>query len=196
MPTPAARIPEQQQTPEWVRAAQAGDRQAWRALFDQYRGPVFAYCLNACNGDKADALDLTQEVFVRVFRGLPALQNPERFRSWLFTVAANAARNKWAAGSSRRRAMEGFLLEHDVHLDPADSQKRTERDEVVRRALEAIDGEPMRSIALMKYTDPEHTTREIAEKLGIPHGTVTVKLLRFRKRFKGHLVELLGAAHV
>ena len=92
--------------------------------------------------------------------------------------------------------MDGFLLEHDVHLESPDTVERTQRDEVVRRALESIEGEPMRSIALLKYTDPEHTTRQIAEKLGIPHGTVTVTLVRFRKKFKAHLIELLGGADV
>ncbi len=184
------------ETDALVRRAQSGDRVAWRALFDAFRGPVFSYCLLACNHNRADAMDLMQDVFVRVFRALGTLKEAHKFRSWVFTIAANTSRNRWSANASRRRAMEGFLLEQDIHLTSQADPERNHRDEVVRQALANIEDETMRKIAWLKYTDPEHTTRQIAEKLGIPHGTVTVKLVRFRKRFKASLIALLGADNV
>ena len=52
-------------------------------------------------------------------------------------------------------------------------------------------------IAMLKYREPEHTTRQIAEQLGIPHGTVTVKLMRFRAAVRRELAcELLDAEEV
>ena len=157
---------------------------------------MFAYCLLACNKNRADARDLMQDVFVRVYKGLDRLKEPEKFKSWMFTIAANTSRNRWSANASRRRAMEGFLLEQDIHLVSEKDPERNHRAEVVRQALAGIEDDKMRQIAILKYTDPEHTTRQIAEKLGIPHGTVTVKLVRFRKRFKSTLIELLGADNV
>jgi len=153
---------------------------------------VFAYCLLACNHKREAATELTQDVFVRMYKGLPALKNPEKFRSWLFTIAANVARNKWSAKGSNRRAMAAFMLEQDVHRVSDEQVERQSRIDVVKRALMGIEDDQMRQIALLKYTEPEHTTRQIAEKLGIPHGTVTVKLMRFRKRFKDVLVAALG----
>src|ERR1700682_3193256 len=75
-----------------VRAAASGGRSAWRALFDRHHRAVLGYCLLACGRDRERALDLTQEHFLRALRGLPQLAEPERFRGWLFSIAANLCR--------------------------------------------------------------------------------------------------------
>src|SRR5438067_6602021 len=75
-----------------VRAAQAGDKGALRTIFDRHQQDVLGFCLLAVGRDRDRAVDLLQETFARAFRALSRLQDPERFRPWLFTVAANVCR--------------------------------------------------------------------------------------------------------
>jgi len=62
----------------------------------------------------------------------------------------------------------------------------------VRRVLAHVADKRLREIVQLKYGDREHTTRQIAEKLSIPHGTVTVKLMRFRATIRRDLCRELA----
>ena len=170
-----------------VRAAQGGDQAAARALFERLQRPVMAYCLVATKGDRDAALDLVQETFSRAFKGLSTLSDPEAFRGWVFTIASNLARNRGADESRRAQVLEGFALETAHESGSAEEPAlREERIAKVRKLVEAVEDERVRTIARFHYVDG-HKTRDIASRLGIPHGTVTVKLMRFRDRMKRDL---------
>jgi len=77
--------PDEQQ---WVRKAQAGDREAFAALIEGYWGRVYCW-LQGLTGRSHAAEDLTQEVFLRAWEELRTLQEGSRFRSWLFRIARN-----------------------------------------------------------------------------------------------------------
>jgi len=174
-----------------VRAAQGGDRRASRALFDQFQKGVMGYCLLSANQDRDRALDLTQEVFARAFRSLTGLTEPARFQGWLFTIAANVCRTRGAEEQRQRRTMDALTLEREADLPPEDKAGRERRIALVQRLLDGVADGPLKQIVLLKYGEPEHTTREIAAKLAIPHGTVTVKLMRFRDSVKRDLCRML-----
>jgi RNA polymerase sigma-70 factor (ECF subfamily) len=175
-----------------VVAAQKGDRAAQRELFDRHRRAVFGYCLVAASRDRDLALDLLQETFARAFRALPRLTEPEKFRGWLFTIAANVCRSRGAQETRRRDALESLTLEQDLDAGASDDpEQREQRIEAVRKVLAHIEEPQLRQIVQFKYGDPEHTTREIAERLSMPHGTVTVKLMRFRAAIRRQLLHAL-----
>src|SRR4051812_14903742 len=174
-----------------VRAAQAGDRTAQRAIFDRHQGEMLGFCLVASGGDRDRALDLLQDTFVRVYRALPTLRDPEKFRGWVFAVAANVCRTRGAQEQRQRRVLEAVVLEKDVEPPVDDEAERERRVATVQRVLAHVSDEPLRRIVQLKYGDPEHTTREIAAKLSIPHGTVTVKLMRFRAAIRRELCRAL-----
>src|SRR5437016_3246845 len=75
-----------------VRRAQAGDLDAFQQLFEQYQRGVYNIIFQMVRSD-ADAADLTQDVFVRVWKSLPRLEAPEAFASWLHRIATNLSRN-------------------------------------------------------------------------------------------------------
>lgn len=77
--------------------------------------------------------------------------------------------------------------------DALDALGREARIAVVQRALADITDDTVRKIATLRYTEPEHTTQAIADKLGIPPGTVTVKLMRFRAAIRRDLMRHLLA---
>ena len=78
---------------ELARAAVGGSRRAFERLVDRFAGPV-ARVLASRIGDVDRAEDLSQDVWVRAFRGLAGWQPDRSFRAWLFGIALNAARDE------------------------------------------------------------------------------------------------------
>ncbi len=174
-----------------VESARAGDRRAQRALFDRFHPRMMAYCMRCANGDRERAMDWTQEIFSRMFTGLTKLRDPARFSPWLFTIAANVCRTQGARHKRQREAHGFFVLEMENRPQAEDKQAMERRIGAVKQVLENIEDAKSKKIFMLKYTEPEHTTRQIAESLGIPHGTVTVTLSRVRAKLKNQLALVL-----
>jgi RNA polymerase sigma-70 factor (ECF subfamily) len=175
-----------------VRNAAQGDRAAQQDLFDRHQPGVLGYCLLACNGDRDRALELTQETFLRALSSLRQLQEPARFRSWLVAIAANLCRKRGAQEARRREVLAAARLSLDaVSADENEPQAREARIALVQRLLSRIEDPNVRAVVSLKYGEPEHTTREIAASLGLPHGTVTSRLARFRAAIKRELLRTL-----
>ena len=92
-----------------LRKAQRGDERAFSLILRAYETPVFNYVLRLVGGDRALAEDLTQEVFLRVYQGLPKFSLRSKFTTWLFQVTKNRvldelrASRAAAAGARRDR---------------------------------------------------------------------------------------------
>ena len=176
-----------------VRRGQRGDPGALRELFERYQRPVMQYCSCAAGTDRERARDFAQETFGRAFAALPGLADPERFDGWLFTIAANVCRTR-GAQEARRRNLELLGVDVDAPApETVDAASREDRIAAVQQVLAHIADETVRRIAKLRYCDPEHTTRQIAELLNIPHGTVTVKLMRFRAAIRRDLLRIIAA---
>jgi RNA polymerase sigma-70 factor (ECF subfamily) len=174
-----------------VRSAVQGDRAAQRALFDRYQRGVMGYCLLACNGDRERARELTQETFLRALASLRRLEQSDRFRSWLFSIAANLCRGSGAQEARRRELLAAAQLSLGVVPTEDDPREREARIAIVQRLLSRVENPGVRAVVSLKYGEPEHTTREIAARLGLPHGTVTSKLVRFRAAIKRELLRVM-----
>jgi RNA polymerase sigma factor (sigma-70 family) len=174
-----------------VAAARGGDRRAQRLIFDAFEVPMMSYCTIATRGDRDAARDLVQEVFVRAFRSLDRLEDPTKLRSWVFAIAANVVRTRLAGDARRAEVLALYALDQDV--GGGDTLEREARIARVRALIEGVEDPVLRRMVELKYGEPEHTTRAIAEVLAVPHGTVTVKLMRFRARIKTKLALLLAA---
>ncbi len=126
------------------------------------------------------ARDLAQDTFVRALR-----ENPANPRSWLFTVAANLARDEARTAIRRKRHLTLLKTEAEVSaVDPAGELERGEREAVVRRALEAL-SERDREALLLWDAGLDYT--EIAGALEISSGSVGTTLARARERLvKAH----------
>src|SRR3978361_547299 len=86
---------------ELLRRAQKGDHAAFCEIMDAYEGPVFNYVLRMLAGDRALAEDLSQEVFLRVYQGLPGFNLRCRFTTWLFQVAKHRVLDELRARERR-----------------------------------------------------------------------------------------------
>ncbi|MBI5549653.1 MAG: RNA polymerase sigma factor [Deltaproteobacteria bacterium] len=177
-----------------MRQAQTGHARAFDQLFERFQRAVTAYCLAASHGDRDRALDLTQEIFIRSFRNITDLAEPERFEGWLFSIAANQCRSMASSDQRRARVLDAVALgaeEGSVHDGLGDKGRRERRIALIQRVLAAIEDPTLKTVITMKYGEPEHTTREIAARLALPHGTVTNKLMRFRAAIKRDLLAAL-----
>jgi RNA polymerase sigma-70 factor (ECF subfamily) len=171
-----------------VRSALAREPGARRALYDRHLEVVMGYCVLATNFNRALAEDLTQEVFVNAFSNLEDLRAPSRFRPWLISIAANVCARELARTKRHREVLDAFVVECDAWSEFVGKQGREARAQVVLDAIERVGDELTKTVARLKYTDPEHTVRQISEKLGVPQGTVSVTLMRFRAQVKRVLV--------
>lgn len=137
-----------------------------RALYDRYRRPLFGYVLRSVGGDYQYAEDIVQETMMRAWRD-PAVREPERAGSWLFTVA----RNLVISGHRRRTARVS-----EVPL--AGQEIETTDDEIgqvmlawqVMEVLQGLSHDHRQVIIELFYR--RRTVSEAAEVLGIPPGTV------------------------
>lgn len=149
----------------------------WAEVYRTQYGDVLRF-LHAKVWDEERARDLAQEVFVRALG-----HEPEDPRAWLFTVAANLARDE--ARSAVRRKRHLALLEGEAATTPPGPPaaparlEREERREAVRRCLDRL-GERDREVLLLWNAGLSY--REIAERTGLAPGAIGTTLARARKR--------------
>jgi RNA polymerase sigma-70 factor (ECF subfamily) len=168
-----------------IQAYRGGRLEAFEMLVERYRQELFHF-LARFAGSRAAAEDIFQEAFLQVHLSIDTFDTSRRFKPWLFTIAANKARD-YLRKRKRRPAMplsapigsdaEGQtfidLMEADLPM-PSD---KVERDELSDRVAMAVDLLPdhLKEILLLAYFQ-KLSYNEIAEVLGIPLGTVKSRL--------------------
>src|SRR5438128_7415925 len=132
--------------------------------------------------DSALAEDVTQEVFLRLYRNLHSTPDDEFLRPWLLRVTLNVARNT-IRGQSRSIARDTAYQQNSLNEGPIVPEQDYERRADVREARRALDRvkEPMRSCLLLKQQGLSY--REIAETLSIKETNVGSLMARGRKEF-------------
>ena len=157
----------------------AGDLAAARALYDRHAARVYRLAYRMC-GDRDLAGDLTQDVFVRVFKQLGQFRGESAFTTWLHRVAVTTCLNTL-------RKVKRFRG-REVELDNAHDQggKAPDRDpvlhEVLTTAIEALP-EALR-IALVMHAIEGYTHVEIAAALGIAEGTSKSRVFEARAKLR------------
>lgn len=166
---------------ELIQRSLNGDLEAWGEIVSRYKEAVFAVTLSILR-NYADAEDATQDAFIRAYENLRKYDLSRKFSTWLFTVAANVAKN---ALRKRRRAKDPPLPEMDG--DPAEEAYGDLRLEAVRQAVAELP-ETYRAPIVLYYWHGL-PLEEIGEVLGLPVGTVKTRLHRARALIRAKLVE-------
>jgi RNA polymerase sigma-70 factor (ECF subfamily) len=173
----------------------APGREAEEELYRRYRMAVqrLAATFSELDADEVD--DVVQESFVRAFRALKGLKDPERFAAWLFTIARNRARSFLTSRATHVRAVEEAMRESQLAEDsvPAVSAQ-LEREAELRAVREVIDNlreGPEKETVRLFYLDGTLSAREIADRMGVGKSAVTMRLERFRARVRQELCEKL-----
>jgi RNA polymerase sigma-70 factor (ECF subfamily) len=166
-----------QPDPGVLRKAQRGDERAFTIIVRTYEQPVFNYILRL-TGDRALAEDLTQEVFLRVYQGLPSFSLRSRFTTWLFQVTKNRVLDELRALERRPRAL--VALEDVPPLEVVDAPvERAETIGAVWRAVEALNPDLKMALLLRDVVGLSYT--EIAESLEVTLATVKWRIYKARE---------------
>jgi RNA polymerase sigma-70 factor (ECF subfamily) len=174
-----------------VYAIASGDERALSSLYDRYRVILFGLILRILHS-RDDAEDVLQEVFLQVWRRAADF-NEARGRpfTWLVTLARSRAIDRLRIIASRDRVTNeaARAVSEDDVSDAADDTLRSERREIVRRALAQLPEEQQRTLLLAYFEGL--TQAEIAERLNTPLGTVKTRMrsgmIRLREMLDGKL---------
>ena len=155
------------------------------ALVEQYKRPLYALAYDL-TGNHHDAEDLSQEVFIKAYRGMAGFRGEAQVYSWLYRIAVNTFLNK-----RRKKALRFRQLWDDFsHVPPGtDPQPETDRQaeaDVMRRhvetALKQLSPRERSAFVLRHYQDL--SLREVADAMDVAEGTVKSLLFRAAKKLR------------
>ena len=175
-----------------VAAAKSGDRQAFDELVRATYTDVYtlAYRLT---GDEEDARDVTQEAYLRAYKGLRRFRGDARFSTWMYRITANCASTAMSKRARHRHDQlddEAVVADERPEVDPeamADAELLRDR---VNSALEELPERLRAVVVLRDVYDLPH--QAIADELGISEAAAKVRLHRARRRLRQRLFPMQG----
>ena len=190
-----------------VAQLKAGSEEAFAWLIATYHQPVYSLLARTIP-QSSDAADLTQEVFVKIFRGISGFHGDASLRTWIYRIALHEASNQrrwWSRHRRQEVTIEAETGESnegqplcikdtlvDQHESPFDMAERAEIRARVEAELREIP-EPFRTVVILR--DLEGLAyEEVAEILNLNLGTVKSRLLRGRAHLKSRLAAFAEAA--
>jgi RNA polymerase sigma-70 factor (ECF subfamily) len=176
-----------------LESCRAGDELAWEMLVRRYQSRIFGIAYTYV-GDADEARDLSQDIFVRLYRHLDACKDADRFLPWLIRIARNACvdhlRRRKARPPARDIPAEDALRLVSAEETPDEAYLRRERRRVVEQALQQL-SEINREMILLKDMQGL-ALDDIADLLNLPLGTVKSRSSRARIELAKAVQTLLG----
>ncbi|MBI5381881.1 MAG: sigma-70 family RNA polymerase sigma factor [Opitutae bacterium] len=183
---------------ELVRRFNAGDESAFTEIILRHRGKIHALALGILH-NQGDAEEITQDTFIRAYRGLARFRGDSSLATWLYRIAVNLARNRYWYFFRRRRHTTFSLdcpLSDDTRAtfadvvaveshDPARSAVTDEFSQLIASCLEQLDERHREILTLRNFLHLSY--EEIATSLGINVGTVKSRIARARERLRAQL---------
>jgi RNA polymerase sigma-70 factor, ECF subfamily len=166
-----------------ITRAQAGDLDAFEVLYRENSGRVYALCLRMRAGDKVDATELMQDVFVRAWRRLATFRGDCAFSSWLHRLAVNTMLEN--ARSETRREARVLPMDDTSRLPGAAKGSSVEFRMDMEAAVASLPKGARLAFVLHDVEGYQH--QEIAEQLGVSVGTVKAQLHRARRLLRAKL---------
>lgn len=173
---------------EIIESCRAGDRDAFRALYEMYMDRVYSIALYFFHGDSAAASDVTQQVFLKLMTSIGQFRGDAEFSTWLYRLVVNACTD-----ASRRRKADAADTDPsllDARTAPGSQEEdyaRSQMENSVRAAISELPAK-FRIAVLLRYFDGL-SYEQMAEALHCSMGTVASRLSRGHKilaeRLKG-----------
>lgn len=175
-----------------------GDSTAFDELVRRYKDRVYGVVYRFL-GNREDALDVSQEVFVRAYRGIKDFRGNAQVYTWLYSIAANLARNRLRdmgrMGRDRGTSLEALQDKAPGLADAAAPARPTPRDEAMGEELAALLQQCLTELpehyrmAFILRTSEDLSYDEIADVMGCPVGTVKSRLNQARQMLRDRLRE-------
>jgi len=180
---------------ELVRQAKAGSTIAFEELVAAYEGKIYNLALRYL-GNREDAMDASQEVFLRVFRFLPGFQEESGFSTWIYRIAVNVCKDSLAQRAKRTEQPLEYQNEEEESrvLEIADDRYRpetmAEQEELKGILAEAILTLPEQQRQMIIMRDVQGLRyEEIGEILSLELGTVKSRISRAREKLRKKLLQ-------
>jgi RNA polymerase sigma-70 factor, ECF subfamily len=193
-------LPWSEQEAELASELRSGSEAAFDWLVTHYHGPVYGL-VRGVLFDSSDAADVTQEVFLKAFRGIQDFRGGSSVKTWLYRIAVREALNhrRWTWRHLRQQvflddasAEEMALIEiEDSSPSPFDALASRELQLVVHRALNDV-AEAFRTAVILRDLEGM-SYEEVAEILGVSVGTVKSRILRGRRALREILEPVFAA---
>ena len=178
---------------ELVQTAVAGREASFEELVRRYQRPIAAYVYRMV-GDYDSALDLTQEVFIKVYNSLARYRSEFKFSTWIYKIAHNAAIDHLRRHAVREQTLTGSVegerrevAIESRRLTPEQESERKERRSEIESVVQLLQASYRELIILRHSHDLSYD--EIAEVTGLPLGTVKNRLFRARETMRDLLVQ-------
>lgn len=183
-----------------VQAFLRGDEPAFEVLVHRHSGDLYR-SVYAFLGSKQDAEEVVQDAFVHAYRGLQFFRGAASFKTWLYRIAINLARNRYQA--NKRRATDGAVSLNavsddeseepvadiaDSHAEPSGELERKELEKAIMLGLSELP-DSLREVMILRHVD-DLSYDEIAARLDCRLGTVKSRLARGREILR---TKLLGS---
>ena len=174
---------------ELIEGCQRGEREAFRALFEQHKDKVYSVALRY-TGDEALGMEIAQDTFLKLFSSITSFRAEASFQSWLYRLVVNSCLDQ----KRRRRRLLPFV---DHFLDNLRFGGESALHRVLREELsERVRAEvakllpEQRVVVVLRYTEGL-SYEEIAETLGCSRGTVASRLNRAHRTLERRLAYLV-----
>jgi RNA polymerase sigma-70 factor (ECF subfamily) len=160
----------------------AGDQAAWESIVRQHWRKVFNVAYKFV-GKHDEAEDLTQDIFFKIFKSLQTFDRRANFQTWLISVSRNLCIDHYRSVRKERETIDrdvdaGDLAPASRDAGPYKELEHNDQRMILRRALEQLP--PTLRSAVMLRDIRELSYQEIAERLGLPEGTVKSRINRGR----------------
>ena len=184
---------------ELVQNAARGDESAFEELVKKYQQKVYAIAFGIAHNQQ-DALDITQEVFIKIYRKLKNFRGASSFYTWLYRITANLSidfqrrRKKVTQVDFDEKILEEPTLEarmgEDKKYDPSEILERKEIHGAILKAIEMLPEDQRTAVVLRELENLSY--KEIAEAMNCSLGTVMSRLHYGRKKLQETLSPILS----
>ena len=182
-----------------IERVQNGDKQAFNLLVTKYQNKV-CNLISRYVSNPGDVPDVAQEAFIKAYRAIPSFRGESAFYTWLYRIAANAAKNHLVA--KRRRPGADATIEDAESFDeggllseiasPEALAMGGELAEVVESALNGLPDELKAALMLREFDGLSYD--DIADVLGCPVGTVRSRIFRAREAIDQRVKEQISGS--
>lgn len=185
-----------------VKRVRNGEKAAFRELVERYQRKVFSIAFGMVN-NREDAMDLSQDAFLKVYHNLDRFEGSSSFYTWLYRIVVNVCIDHIRRTGKKVQVDYDDAIMRDVSVDgedrirpsilgvdPVKAQGRKELLEQIRRALDELSPIHKEAIVLRELEGLSY--QEMAEVMGVSKGTVMSRLHHARKNLQGLLHDYVG----
>jgi RNA polymerase sigma-70 factor (ECF subfamily) len=174
-----------------VERLKKGEESAFRELVETYQHMVFRVCMGVLH-NSSDADDVTQEVFIEVFRSVQKFRSHAKISTWLYRIALNKSLNYMRDNRQHKRALQAdgagmeALSLHASERTPLEVLQEKEKKEALEKAVDALPERQKKAFVLSKYEDLSN--KEIARVMKLSVSSVESLLFRAKQNLQKSLL--------